>query len=268
MVASSLRRVAAVIYRHLVLYRQSKVQLYELLYYPTLQMVVWGFVATYLTSQLGGDAAVAVALGLISAFLLWELTLRFQVSVANAFLEEVWSKNLTHLLISPLRPAEFVIGLAGVSLIRVAVGVVPAMLLAWAFYGYNIFALGPLLLLLVVNLLLMGLWLAVLIVGLTLRYGVGAQSYVWSLATTISPLACVFYPVAVLPAWLEPVALALPATHVFEALRGALVGGGVLWSHVTYASLLNLAWLALMVSFCMRQLTRARRKGSLTSMGS
>ena len=36
------------------------------------------------------------------------------------------------------------------------------------------------------------------------------------------PLCCVYYPVAVLPGWLQPVAWVLPPTYVFEGLRAVL----------------------------------------------
>lgn len=267
--AQSLQRINALIYRHMALYRQSKLQFYELLYFPTLQMLIWSFVAKYITSTAGGESerSAAVALGLVTGFLLWEFTLRSQVGVANAFFEEVWSKNLTHVFISPMRPPEFVAGMVGVSLIRTFLGVVPAILLAWLLYGYNLFSLGPVLVALSLNLFVMGWWLAVLIVVLTLRYGVGAQSFIWSIATTITPFAAVFYPVAVIPEALRAVAWVLPASHVFEALRAAAAGDGVPWSEVVLASALNVAWFTIIAVLMNHQLKLSRRTGSLVSIG-
>ena len=37
------------------------------------------------------------------------------------------------------------------------------------------------------------------------------------------PLTCVYYPVAVLPHWLQYVAWALPPTYVFEGMRALLI---------------------------------------------
>ena len=40
----------------------------------------------------------------------------------------------------------------------------------------------------------------------------------------IQPLGCIFYPVAALPGWLQPICWALPPTYVFEGLRSVLIG--------------------------------------------
>lgn len=263
------QRINAIVYRHMALYRQSKLQFYELLYFPTLQMLIWSFVAMYVTSGTNGATSnsAALALGLVTGFLLWEFTLRSQVGVANAFFEEVSSKNLTHVFISPLRPSEFVAGMVGVSLVRTVLGVLPAIVLAWICYGYNLFGLGFVIVFLVANLFLMGWWLAVLIVVLTLRYGVGAQSFIWSIATTITPFAAVFYPVAVIPPLLQPLAWALPASHVFEALRGAAAGDGTLWGQIGYAFGLNAFWSMVVAVLMNHQLKKSRKAGSLVSIG-
>ena len=56
--------------------------------------------------------------------------------------------------------------------------------------------------------------------GVVLRWGLGAESFAWLIVFVFLPLCCVYYPVTTLPAWLQPVALALPPTYVFEGLRG------------------------------------------------
>jgi len=54
----------------------------------------------------------------------------------------MWSRNLANLMMSPLKPVEFVIALMIMSVIRLAIGVVPVTLLAIAFFGFNLFGLG------------------------------------------------------------------------------------------------------------------------------
>ena len=97
----------------------------------------------------------------------------------------------------------------------------PAVLLAWALYAFNLFALGPVLILFALNLMAMGWWVSLGVVSLILRHGAGAEALAWSVLFALTPFSAVYYPVAVLPAWLQPVALALPSAHVFEGMRGA-----------------------------------------------
>lgn len=255
------RRIWGVLYRHIALYRQSKIQFAELLYVPTMQMLVWGFTANFLSSKSN------VALGLVAGFLLWEVTLRAQLGMSNAFLEEVWSRNLVHLLVSPLRPAEFVTGLMGISVIRSALGLIPATLLAWALYSYDVFAVGPVLVLLIVNLLMMGWWLGLAVIVLVLRYGTGVQGFAWSIAMSLAPLAAIFYPVGILPHVVREAAFALPASHAFEALRDITAHQHVPWGQLGWAFALNVAWLAALGGLLTRQFRASRAAGTLISTG-
>ena len=147
---------------------------------------------------------------LLGGVLLWEVALRSQMGVAISFLEELWSRNLGHVFVSPLRPWELVAALIGMSMIRMLAGVLPAILIAWVLYAYNLFALGPVLVLFFANLMIMGWWVALGVVSLILRHGAGAEALAWSVLFGLTPFSAVFYPVAVLPAVLQPIALALP----------------------------------------------------------
>jgi len=140
-VKASLRRIWGMMYRHLALYRRSWPRLLELAYWPVLQMCIWGFTASYLAGRMGNPVAIAAG-ALLGGVLLWEVALRSQMGVAISFLEELWSRNLGHVFVSPLRPWELVAALIGMSVIRMLGGVLPAILLAWGLYAYNLFALG------------------------------------------------------------------------------------------------------------------------------
>ena len=260
------RRVWGMMYRHLALYRRSWPRLLELAYWPTLQMCIWGFTSTYIASRMavGGQVAIGVLLG---GVLLWEVALRSQMGVAISFLEEIWSRNLGHVFVSPLRPWELVAALIGMSFLRMAAGVVPAALLAWALYAFNIFAMGPVLVLLALNLMVMGWWVSLGVVCLILRHGAGAEALAWSVLFGLTPFAAVFYPVAVLPAGFQAVALALPAAHVFEGMRATLADGTMPWGHLAWACGLNALWLVAASLLFARQFRVARERGALLSIG-
>ena len=154
-IARSGRRIWGLMYRHLALYRRSWPRLLELAYWPTLTICIWGFTAGFFASRAGSAAAVVSGM-LLGAVLLWEIMLRSQMGVAISFLEEVWSRNLGHVFVSPLRPWEMLAALVAMSVVRMLIGVLPAVLLAWALYAFNLFALGPVLILFVLNLMAMG----------------------------------------------------------------------------------------------------------------
>ncbi|HEY1934137.1 MAG TPA: ABC transporter permease [Acetobacteraceae bacterium] len=263
---ASLRRIWGMMYRHLALYRSSWPRLLELAYWPVLQMCIWGFTARFLAARMGSGAALAGAT-LLGGVLLWEVALRSQMGVAISFLEEIWSRNLGHVFVSPLRPWELVAALIGMSIIRTLAGVIPAILIAWALYAYNLFALGPILILFFANLMIMGWWVALGVVSLIMRHGAGAEALAWSVLFGLTPISAVFYPVSVLPRVVQPLALALPSAHVFEGMRGILLHGQISWMHLTAATALNAAWLIAASLLFARQFHQARVRGALLSIG-
>lgn len=266
--SESLRRIWGLVFRHICMYQRSWPRLLEIAYWPTLELLVWGFTAHFFSHGLdrGGPLVLAGA-ALIAGVLLWEIMLRSQIGVAFSFLEEIWSRNLGHLFVSPLRPAELLAALLTVSLLRTCIGLLPAIILAFLLYHFNLFGPGPVMVLFFVNLLIMGWWLALGIVALLFRYGAGAEALAWTIAFGITPVACVFYPLASLPAWLQPIAQALPAAHIFEGLRALLLHGQVNWLQFALALGLNTAWAALAIVIFAGEFRRARVRGALISIG-
>jgi ABC-2 type transport system permease protein len=214
-------RVLALVLRYLYLLRTSWPRIIELIYWPAVQMVTWGFLQLFVTTT---SSSLALGAGVfLGAMLMWDMLFRTQLGFSASFLEEMWSRNMGNLLMSPMRPSEFVAALMVMSLIRLAIGFVPVTLLAIPFFGFNLWGLGVVLAAFFVNLMLTAWAVALLVSGIVLRHGLGAEAFAWSLMFVMLPLVCVYYPVTLLPAWLQPVAWALPPTYVFEGMRAALV---------------------------------------------
>jgi ABC-2 type transport system permease protein len=81
------------------------------------------------------------------------------------------------------------------------------------------------------------------------------------------PLACVYYPVAVLPAWLQPVSWMLPPTYVFEGMRALLLHQTFRADLMLAALALNVVYFALASAAFVALLNSARRQGSLLQTG-
>lgn len=263
--ALSGRRIWGLVYRHLSLYRRSWPRLLELAYWPVLQMTIWGFVSEFMVRSSGWAAAASGVL--IGAVLLWEVCLRSQMGFAISFLEEVWSRNLGNLFVSPIRPWELVAGLVTMSIVRMAAGIIPAIGLAWALYAFAITDMGFVLVAFFALLMAMGWAVALAVTAMVLRHGAGAEALAWSVLFGLAPLSAVFYPVSILPGWLQPVALAIPATHVFEGMRAALMEGRVAMGHLAAAAVLDIIWLGLAAWLFAWVFRIARQKGLLLNVG-
>ncbi|MDE2239191.1 MAG: ABC transporter permease, partial [Rhodospirillales bacterium] len=137
------QRIWGLVYRHVCMYRRSWPRLAEIAYWPTLELLIWGFTANFFSRDLHGSSPILAGAALIAGVLLWEIVLRAQIGVTLSFMEEIWSRNLGHLFVSPLRPAEMVLGLLAVSVIRTCIGLLPATIIAFLLYHYDLFAPGP-----------------------------------------------------------------------------------------------------------------------------
>src|SRR3989338_8820601 len=263
--AASLRRIGGIVRRHVYLLRGSGPRILELVYWPTVQMVLWGFITVFLV---GHSSWVAQASGvLISAVLLWDVLFRGQLGVSLVFMEEMWSRNLGHLFVSPLRPVELAAALLVMSFIRTLIGVGSAALIAIPLFDYSIFSLGLPLLAFFTNLIVMGWAIGLLVSGIVLRYGLGAESMAWIAIFAVQPISGVYYTIETLPVWLQYVAAILPSSHVFEGMRSVLFDHTFRVDLLLHAVLLNVAYLAAgFVSF-LAFFKVARVRGQLLHVG-
>lgn len=261
----SLRRTGAMVLRYLYILRGSWPRIIELAYWPLMQMVLWGFITKFMLTN---STWVAQASGvLIAAVLLWDVLFRGQLGFSISFLEEMWSRNLANLFVSPLRPYEFVIALIVMSLVRTLVGVIPAALLAIAFYSYSIFDMGLALVVFFFTLMVLGWSVGLVITGIIMRYGLGAESLAWMALFAIAPLSGVFYPISTLPGWLQPVSWALPSSYVFEGMRAVLFENVFRADLLARAALLDAVYLAAGSVFFLYTFHVSRRDGLLMRMG-
>ncbi len=263
--AFSPRRVMAMILRYWYLLRSSWPRLFELVYWPTVQMITWGFLQYYVMQNAGFFARAGSTL--IGAVLLWDILFRGQLGFSVSFLEEMWARNIGNLMMSPMRPFEFIIALMVMSLVRLSIGVIPVTLLALAFFGFNLYGLGLALVAFFINLMLTGWAVGIFVSGLVLRNGLGAENLAWSIMFLFMPLTCVYYPVATLPVWLQPFAWALPPTYVFEGMRALLIAHSFRAGLMIDALALNVVFFAAGVFGFLKLLQSARRHGSLMQTG-
>ncbi len=263
--AFSPRRIGALVMRYVYLLKSSWPRIFELMYWPTIQMILWGLITQFFATN---STWIEQAFGvLLSGVLLWDVMFRGQLGFSISFLEEMWSRNLGHLFISPLRPYEFALAMMTMSLIRTVIGVLPAMVLAIPLYHYSIFTLGLPLIAFFSMLLVTGWAVGLVVSGLILRFGLGAESLAWLSIFLLAPISCIYYPIDTLPGWLQGVALSLPPAHVFEGMRAILVHGTFEPSRLAAAAGLNLVYLALAGWLFLYMLKLAREKGLLLQQG-
>jgi ABC-2 type transport system permease protein len=260
-----LHRILALVNRHLMLYKRSPQRLMEIVYWPLLDLMVWGFITMYLARYKEGlPAFVTFFLG---ALILWDILFRAQQGICISFLEEIWSRNLLNLFVSPLRISEFLASTMLVSLIKVIGAAIMTIGLAYLFYSFNLFMIGLSLVPFVINLVITGWAIGIFTTAIILRYGQEAEVLAWGLAFLFQPVSAVFYPISVLPPFLQTIAKGIPAAHVFEGMRAVIETKNFPLTELYWAAGLNVLYLAVAILFFNGMFRIVKMKGLLVRVG-
>jgi len=259
-----IHRINAVIVRHLYEARRNFDRITDLVYWPVLDIILWGFFAIYLTHGKGLQPNIVSLM--LGAVILWSTFYSFQRDMAVGFIDELWSRNLINLFSTPLTVSEYMVGLIAVNLLKVMVGLLAASAVAWAAYSFDILPWLPQFIPYLANLLLFALALGIAITGLIFRYTTKIQSLAWSFAGLLMPVSCVFYPISSLPKWLQDIAWMMPTAHSFEGMRCVLAGKGFSPLHFWWGAGLNAMYFVLAMAFFGWIYEQARSRGLLVKM--
>lgn len=260
----NLRIVTALVQRYLFLYTRTPMRLIELIFWPIVELLIWGYLTMFIQKHASADFAKEITF-LLGAMICWDVIFRAQQGVAISFLEDVWTRNLLNVFVAPVRTAEYLAATFTIGFLRICVTVTILSLISWVLYQFSILALNWTIVPFFGSLLVTGWGLGMISTALILRWGQAAESLAWAVPFFIQPFTAVFYPVAVMkPAWIQWVALSLPSTHVFEGMREMLKSGVFSWSHFAWSCGLNLVLLAIAGVIFAATLNATRRRGLLT----
>ena len=260
-----LHRMYALSIRHVYLIKGSFPRILDLIYWPTIQIILWGFISRFFTMY--SDYYNNTIGVILSCAILYDFLFRSSISFNMLFLEEIWSRNFTNLFVAPLKISEIITALTATALIRTLIGIVPAILLASPFFGVSLFDLGPPLFLLLLSLYFFGITLGLLVTSGLLRYGPAFENIAWSSLFLLAPLGCIYYPLSILPEWLQVLAKFLPLVYIFEEVRSILLNNTVDYSNILTALKLNLVYFVSAISVFYLAFYGARKKGNLVNMG-
>ena len=261
----SIIRIFALVVRYFYLIKTSFPRILELMYWPTFQMILWGLIAKYIASS--NDTIIQIGGVLIAGVLLWDVLFRSQLGFSISFLEEIWSRNLGQLFVSPLKPLEMVLSLMTISFIRTIIAMLPAALLAIPLYAFSLFQMGFSLMLFFSSLLITGWILGIFIIAAIIRFGVSAESLAWGAIFTLAPLSAVYYPVETLPEWIRWLSLSFPQTYVFEGMRDVLFNNNFNLNYFLKSLALNGVYAFIAIIVFLVSFEGARKRGGLINTG-
>ena len=251
--------------RHIYLIKSSFPRILDLIYWPTIQVFLWGFISKFFTIN---SAYYNNTVGVIlTAAILYDFLFRSSISYNMMFLEEIWSRNFTNLFIAPIKISEIIAALTLTAIIRTSIGLIPAALLAIPLFGVSLFSLGPPLLLLLLSLYIFGITLGLLVTSGLLRFGPSFENIAWASLFFLAPLGCIYYPIDILPEWLQIISKTLPLVYIFEEMRNILINNSINYFQIYKAISISSLYFLLGVIVFYLSYYGARIRGTLINIG-
>ena len=258
-------KIYALSLRHIYLIKGSFPRILDLIYWPTIQIFLWGFISKFFTLNSSYyDNTVGI---ILSAAILYDFLFRSSISYNMMFLEEIWSRNFTNLFIAPIKLSEIIAALTLTAIFRTLIGLLPASMIAIPLFGVSIFKIGLPLIFLLITLYIFGVTLGLLVTAGLLRYGPSFENIAWASLFFLAPLGCVYYPIEILPEWLQVIANILPLVHIFEEMRSILIDNIVNYYDVLKAFLISLVYFIGGVLVFYYSYEGAKKRGTLINMG-
>ena len=251
--------------RHFYLIKSSFPRILDLIYWPSIQIFLWGFISKFFTlSSSYYNNTVGV---ILSAAILYDFLFRSSISYNMMFLEEIWSRNFTNLFISPIKIKEIIAALTLTAIVRTLIGMVPAALLAIPLFGVSIFKIGLPLISLLLSLYIFGITLGLLVTSGLIRFGPSFENIAWASLFFLAPLGCIYYPIEILPEWLQLIAKILPLVHIFEEMRNILIYDSVNNFQILKAIVISFIYFVLGIFVFYLSYNGAKNRGTLINMG-
>jgi ABC-2 type transport system permease protein len=255
------RPVFAIILRYSYLLRGTPARWIPLFAWVAIDIILWGFISKYLNSiTASGLNFVPTLLG---AVLLFDFFTRVMHGLAGVFLEEVWSRSFLNLFASPITIPQYLLGLVITTTLTSLVGLLVMLFLATVVFGLSFFAYGLVMIPFLLILFVFGVALGICTAAIVLRLGPAAEWFVWPVPAIVSPFAAVFYPLSILPQWMQMIGKLLPLSYVFEGLRSIISGGAVPVTSLLLGGGLSAGCLLLACWFFTRVFRHAVRTGIL-----
>jgi ABC-2 type transport system permease protein len=236
-----LRRLYAFCLRHVFPLRRDFDLLSDMLYWPIIDVVIWGVTSTWL----GGTSGLSIMATILTGLILWNSIWRSQSEVSRNLIDEIWNNNLVNLFSTPLSIGEWIVGVLMLSLMKMTFTIGVLIPVIFLLYKVNIFAMGWWMIPFFISTVMTGWWVGFISAGIVIRWGPKVQTVVWTLPGILLPFSVVYFPLASLPSALRPISYSLPTTYIFESMRSLLLSGFVDWKYIAISIGLNIIYLAL-----------------------
>jgi ABC-2 type transport system permease protein len=220
----NIRRIWGVVTRHMIQLPQDFNKWSSILFWPLLDIILFGYTAMWLENNETQSFTI-----LLTGVVFWQILVRANFGVSINFLEEIWSQNITNLFASPLTIGEWIVAVMIDGIIMINLTLVFCAGIAFWGYDYNIFALGWALPALITMLYLSGLAMGFLATSILVIWGPRVQALIFIMGYLFAPISGAFYPVSMMPTWVQYLALSSPLMYIFNTMRNTITHNAFPW---------------------------------------
>ena len=233
----------------------------DIFVFSLINIILFGFISTYLSQSAGSKVQ---AHGLLIAVIFWEVIRVNQYSTSVSSMWNVWSHNLCNMFIAPIRLSEYSVAHIIAATFKSFSIFITAGVLAHFVFNLNILELGIVpIVFSYLNMVIFATAIGLVLVGFVFRFGTRVQALSWGVIYFIQPFCAVYFPISVLPSFLQPIGYAIPVTYFFEWLRATNAGVNYSIQKIVTGFFLSILYLVLGAYIYSRQVAAAKQSGQL-----
>lgn len=208
----------AVALRHLRILKHDPNLLFGSLYWPLLDILIWGYLGNWIAQSQTSDFVQYQSMAILGV-LLWQVVGRGCNIIVISLAEELWSGNIINLFSLPIRIVEWILGVILLYAIMILLVFSFCIGLVYVLYDISIVNIIAMFLLFSPPLFMCGIWLGFICLQIVALLGKRGTELAFIVAWFFMPFSGAYYPVEILPTWGQTISRFLPMSYVFTSMR-------------------------------------------------
>jgi len=254
---------------YLLTFRNNIGRIILIVFWPFFDLLIWGYTTIYLQTNQNSENIQSMVAMIIGVFIFWTIVLKAQQEIAAQFNEDIYSKNLSNILISPIKNSEIIFALILSSMVKIIIISLVLIISSYMLYSFNLFKINTNFLYPLSILYLFGWSLGIMVTAIILRFGIKFEFLAWSLALFLQPFSCVFYPRTTLPYIFNIISWFIPSSYAFEYLRKIFLNNSYIQidsTNLFFGLIISLLYFLSSIIFFNYMMKSAKKNGTLARM--
>ncbi len=251
-------RVIAMLLRYYYAWKDAS-RMLEFFFWPVIDIGFYGLIALW-GGTLSHDSVDLTRI-FITALVLWQVIYRNNIEISLNVMDEFMDHNLVNLIASPLRKSEWIISMMLSGFLKSFITICISAFVGWLFFGVNVFIIGWIFILFLLLSIVCGWVIGFIAGGFIVYMGAKLQQLPWVVIMICAIFSAIFYPVEILPVWLQVISFSLPMSYIFQGMRELLTTGAVSSNILWWCAALSVIYLAIAIKFFLFMFERSRKRG-------